>query len=48
MRTENLSTKPINRNNYVQTALVAFGVVAMAASAYIAWPALTHLGTKIV
>lgn len=48
MRTENLTTKPLNRSNYVQTALVALGVVAMAASTYIAWPALSHLSTKIV
>lgn len=48
MRSENLVTRPLSRKNYVRTALVAFGAVAMAASTYIAWPALTHLGTKLV
>ncbi len=47
MRIENLTSKP-RKANYLGVVLAGLGVVAATASTIIAWPALTHLGEKLL
>jgi len=47
MRVENLTTKP-RKANYLGVVLAGLGAVAATASTIIAWPALTHLGEKLL
>jgi hypothetical protein len=47
MRSENISARPEARQN-VAIALVIFGFAAIPASIYVAWPALVHLGEKLI
>lgn len=48
MRTENVRTSPFEGSRYVRRVLTVLGVIAFSAGTYVAWPALTHLGTKLV
>ena len=48
MRAENLETQPLDSRKYLQKVLVVFGVIAFSASAYVAWPALVHIGAKLI
>ncbi len=47
MRVENITTKPRN-SGYLKTVLAVLGAVAVSAGTYVAWPALTYLGEKLV
>lgn len=47
MRAENNQSKPVS-DKYLRNALLAMGVVALSASLYVAWPALVHLGSKMI
>lgn len=47
MRAENSQSKPVS-DKYLRNTLVAMGVAAFAASVYVAWPALAHLGSKMI
>lgn len=47
MRAEDITSKPRDAK-YLSRSLTVAGIVAFAASVYIAWPALMHLGQKIL
>jgi hypothetical protein len=47
MRAENITSKPRDAK-YLTTSLMAFGLFAFLSSIYVAWPALSHLGGKIL
>jgi len=47
MKSENITARPEQRQNVV-IALALFGFAAIPASIYVAWPALVHLGEKLV
>lgn len=47
MRSENITAKPESRHNVV-IALAIFGFAAIPASLYVAWPALVHIGEKLI
>jgi hypothetical protein len=47
MRAENVTSKPRDAK-YLKNSLMVFGVCAFLSSMYVAWPALTHLGGKIL
>lgn len=47
MKVENSSTRPEGRKT-VSYLLAAMGVFALPVSVYVAWPALTHLGGKLI
>ncbi len=47
MRAENITTRPPERG-YLNKVLVILGAVAVTAGTYVAWPALAHLGSKLV
>ena len=47
MRVENSQSKPVS-DKYLRNTLMAMGVVALSASLYVAWPALVHLGSKMI
>ena len=46
MKSENITARPESRHNVV-IALAIFGLAAIPASIYVAWPALVHLGAKL-
>lgn len=48
MRKEDVKTSPFEGSQYVRRALVVLGVISVSAGTYVAWPALVHLGSKIV
>ncbi|MFO7983331.1 MAG: hypothetical protein R6V08_07775 [Desulfuromonadales bacterium] len=48
MKKENVRTNPLEGSRYVSSALVVLGIIAFSAGTYVAWPALVHLGSKIV
>lgn len=48
MRSENLRTSPLDGSRYVHRVLVVLGVIAFSAGTYVAWPALAHLGSKMI
>lgn len=47
MRTENITARPEPRQN-VAVALILIGFAAIPAAIYVAWPALIHLGEKLI
>ena len=47
MRAENLTAKPEPRNRVV-VALAIIGMAAIPAAIFVAWPALVHIGEKLV
>lgn len=47
MRAENLTTRPRD-SRYLRNTLLILGTIAVSASFYVAWPALAHLGGKLV
>jgi len=47
VRAENLSAKPDPRNRVV-VALAVFGLAAIPAALFVAWPALVHIGQKLI
>ncbi|HEX9779059.1 MAG TPA: hypothetical protein VGA63_13005 [Geopsychrobacteraceae bacterium] len=47
MKAENITAKPEPRNRVV-VALAVIGLVAIPAAFFVAWPALVHLGEKLV
>ena len=47
MRTENLKSQP-KESKYLKPVLVVLGFMAASASAVVAWPALTHIGEKLI
>ncbi|HEX9777486.1 MAG TPA: hypothetical protein VGA63_05005 [Geopsychrobacteraceae bacterium] len=47
MKSENITARPETRQNVV-VALAIFGIAAIPASLYVAWPALAHLGGKLL
>ena len=47
MRVENLTSKP-RKANYLGIVLAGLGALAATASTIVAWPALTHLGDKLL
>lgn len=47
MRSENITAKPETRQN-VAFALAIVGFAAIPAAIYVAWPALVHIGEKLI
>lgn len=47
MRVENITSKP-REAKYISRSLVFMGGFAVVASIYVAWPALVHLGQKLL
>jgi hypothetical protein len=47
MRVENITSKPRDAR-YLNASLTVFGLFALLSSLYVAWPALAHLGGKIL
>jgi len=47
MRVENITSKPRDAK-YLNKSLAVLGVIAATASLYVAWPALVHLGQKLL
>jgi hypothetical protein len=47
MNPENITARPDERQKVV-VALAIFGLAAIPASIYVAWPALVHIGEKLV
>jgi len=47
MRVENITSKPRDAK-YLNKTLVFLGAFAAMASVYVAWPALMHLGQKLL
>lgn len=47
MRAENLTAKPEERSR-VAVVLAIFGFAAIPAAIYVAWPALVHIGEKLI
>jgi len=47
MRAENITAKPEKRDQVV-IALTLIGMIAIPAALFVAWPALVHLGAKLV
>jgi len=47
MRVENITSKPRDAK-YLNKSLVVLGVFAVAGFVYVAWPALMHLGQKVL
>ncbi len=47
MRAENIRTNP-NGRKQLNVILLAMGVMAASASAWVAWPALIHLSEKFI
>lgn len=47
MRAENISAKPEERTKVV-VALTILGFVAIPAALVVAWPALVHIGAKLI
>ena len=48
MKTENLNSKPVNTRTYLRYVLLVLGAVAVTAASYVAWPALVHIGSKLI
>lgn len=46
-RIENITSTPRDAK-YLNRSLIFLGAFAVAASIYVAWPALTHLGMKLL
>lgn len=47
MRSENITARPESRHQ-VAVAVALFGFAAIPAAIYVAWPALVHLGEKLI
>lgn len=47
MRAENITAKPDPRSRVV-VALAIFGFAAIPAAIFVAWPALVHIGEKLI
>ncbi|WP_291316579.1 hypothetical protein [Desulfuromonas sp.] len=48
MKQENIVSSRPQASNYVKATMVAMGIAAFSASAFVAWPALSHIGAKLI